>query len=105
MSFDLEYFSRFKETSPIRFNDLDTYGAWVKPEFLVRTLNDNEISKYPVTSEYEGRPDKISHLFYSTTLLDWVIIAFNDASDTLNWPRAGTVINIPKRDSIFPGLE
>ena len=89
------YFSRFQET-PIQIVDgKETFGVWVQPSFLKVRPDPKNIKTYKVTSKTDGRPDLISYTIYGTTFLDWVLIAFNDAHDTLNWPEVGDIIEYP----------
>jgi len=92
---DNDYFSRFQETPIQIVNGKETLGVWSQPTFLKTTLDPKYIRTYKVTSKTEGRPDLISYNIYGTTFLDWVIIAFNNAHDTLNWPKAGDTIEYP----------
>jgi len=49
----------------------------------------------------KGRPDLIAYDLYGSTELDWLLIAFNDAFNVFNWPRAGDVINAPIPDIVL----
>jgi hypothetical protein len=50
-----------------------------------------------------GRPDLISYMLYKTPRYDWVLIAFNNAVDTLNWPPTGLQIKYPVKSVIVAG--
>lgn len=92
---DVYPYSRFIKTSTTTFRNVETYDVWVRPSFLTKTLGNDEIGVFTVEAQYEGRPDNIAYLLYGDHLLDWVIIAFNNATDVLNWPQAGSVIKYP----------
>lgn len=80
---------------------VETFGIWVRPRFLqVRPSNEN-IGKYAVDAGHAGRPDKISAQIYGTSLYDWILVAFNNAFETSNWPKAGTTIEYPLPQIVF----
>ena len=62
------------------------------------------IGVYQVTSETEGRPDLIANAVYGNPQLDWILIAFSNVYDTLNWPRAGDFIEYPLDVVVLPQL-
>ncbi len=101
---DLDAFSRFKKTPPTIFDGKETYGRWVSFRFLTQRPDESDIGIFQVTSALEGRPDLISQQIYSTPLLDWVLIAFNQVRDPLNWPRAGSAIEYPLDTVVLPEL-
>ena len=77
---------------------------WSQPTFLKVKPDPKNIRTYKVTSKTEGRPDLISYSVYGTTFLDWVIIAFNNAHDALNWPKAGDTIEYPNDTIVMSEL-
>lgn len=103
MSLELDMYSRFQETETTVFGGHEVFGRWKRPQ-LLQALRPNQVSYYKVLSNRAGRPDEISRDFYGTTLLDWLIIAYNDAVQVLNWPESGTVIKIPNRTVVFSEL-
>lgn len=83
---------------------VEMYGPWVLPNFLkTRPSNDN-IGRFYVTADFEGRPDRVAESIYGSSQLEWVIIAFNNALDVLNWPTAGLIIEYPLSNVVFSEL-
>jgi hypothetical protein len=58
-------------------------------------LEDDEIVIITVDQRIAGRPDIIASEQYGTSFYDWIVIMFNRPQDTMDFPRAGTVIKIP----------
>lgn len=87
--------SRFQLTPPILHDGIETYGKWVRPSFLTRDLGPDEVTSVQIDASYQGRPDLIAYRYYGSPELDWVVIAYNNVRDVLNWPRAGTTIKLP----------
>lgn len=83
---------------------VETVGTWNMPTYLVERPDNSMIYKYYVSSAVEGRPDLIANFVYGTPLLDWVIIAFNNPNDILNWPMAGETIEYPHQDLVMSQL-
>lgn len=101
---ELSQFSRFYKTERVIMDGAETFGTWDPPSFLTKRPPDDKIGVFRVTSATEGRPDLIANRLYGTPLLDWVIISFNGVSDTMNWPRAGDVIEYPLVNVVLPEL-
>ena len=102
--------SRFQSTEKLFYKPLDgkatvTYGMWVPPSFLTRTLDSKSVGNYQVISGYDGRPDYVSSVLYGTPYLDWVLIAFNKAQDVVNWPAVGTIIQYPLPQVVFAEID
>ena len=95
MPIDLNSYSRFAQTETVIAEESEVFSRWVVPDILTRQLAEGDIIRFVVEKRLEGRPDKISLKLYGTTHLDWLLIAFNNASGALNWPRAGDVIKAP----------
>lgn len=89
--------SRFAETQTILFGDTEAYGKWTPPSFINNDLPNDDLIFLVVDQSNQGRPDIIANEIYGDSFLDWVIIAFNKPRSTLNWPKAGDVIRVPKR--------
>jgi len=83
---------------------VETVGVWNQPSYLIERPDDAYISKFHVTSALEGRPDLIAYAVYKSAELDWVIIAFNNPSEILNWPKAGDMIEIVAQELIHAEL-
>lgn len=79
-------------------------GAWQRPSWLIHRPEHDRIHTYYVTNRTEGRPDLISNEVYNTPYLDWVIVAFNNPLENLNWPRAGTTIEYPDDSVVYTEL-
>ena len=94
MAIEVDDFSRFAETQTVVTDNTEVFSRWTMPNLLVRPLRDDEKRTLVITAAREGRPDLISFDLYRTTKLDWLIIALNRPNDTLNWPRAGDVIEV-----------
>jgi len=97
-------FSRFSKSELIIVDGKETYGAWAQFKFLKTRPAEDLIKVFQVTSVTEGRPDLIANQVYGTPLLDWVLIAFNNVRDTLNWPMAGSLIEYPVDSIVLPEI-
>lgn len=91
---EFDFSSRFRNTNLTIVEDHETVGVWNQPSYLVERPAESFISKFYVNNAYEGRPDLIANQMYGNPKLDWVIIAFNNPPELLNWPRAGDLIEI-----------
>jgi hypothetical protein len=101
----MDTFSRFKNTPISIINGTRTYGRWVRPDFMNRSvLEDNQIQKIVINQSNAGRPDVIAYDLYGSDRLDWVIVMFNRPLNTLGWPIAGTVIEAPTRETVYRNL-
>ena len=101
---ELDQFSRFQQTEPTIVDGINTFGVWQRPTFLIKRPTEDLIGVFRVTSALEGRPDLISNKLYGTPLLDWVLISFNNARRSLNWPMAGDNIEYPLDTVVLPEL-
>lgn len=97
-------FSRYNLTEKTIYNGQDTYGLWKQHSFLTATLSDDQIGTFVVTSNYEGKPALIAYEIYRESLLDWVLLAFNDVRDPFTWPKTGTIVKYPIESLVFPEL-
>lgn len=98
----LDDFSRLFQTDKTIVDDNETFGIWNPPQFLKVRPEESKISRFRVTTQTEGRPDKIANELYGTPLLDWVLISFNKVREPLNWPKAGDTIEYPVESIVFP---
>lgn len=98
----MDDFSRFSRTEMIIVDGYETFGQWKQYSFLMERPADENVGVFRVTSAIEGRPDLISYEVYGTPLLDWVLIAFNNAREALNWPLAGTLVEYPLESIVVP---
>lgn len=101
---DFDEYSRYRTTQLLVVDGKETLGAWSQPPFLLNRPTDDEIGVFRVTSAVEGRPDLIANQLYGSPLLDWVLIAFNNARTSINWPRAGTAIEYPMKSVVIPEI-
>ncbi len=101
---DLDEFSRFKQTPPLIYDGVATFGRWVPLSFLTTRPAEENINVFKITPALEGRPDLIANQVYNTPLLDWVLIAFNKVRNPLNWPKVGTTIEYPLDTIVLPEL-
>ncbi len=101
---ELDDFSRFINTPEVIFQGEQTLNTWTPPAWMRERPSDDEIGAFRVTSATEGRPDLIADAVYGEPLLFWVLIAFNRVGDSLNWPRAGDVVEYPVDSVVFPEL-
>lgn len=104
MPIDYNENSRFRKSKPIAVSGVETQGRWVRPGWLVERPSADKVRRYRVPSEHEGRPDLIAQSVYGSSELDWVLLVFNGVRDTLNWPRAGSVIEYPIDSVVVPEL-
>lgn len=95
-------FSRFSKTEMIIVDGVETFGRWKEYSFLKNRPADDDIGVIQITSQLEGRPDSLSQQIYGTPELDWVIIAFNNIRETLNWPKAGDLVEYPVESIVLP---
>lgn len=86
-------YSRFVNTPAVIIDGHEVYGPWHVPDSLLRPSTFSPI-RYKVPNSQAGRPDLIANQFYAASQLDWLIIAFNNATQVFNWPKAGEVINV-----------
>jgi hypothetical protein len=89
-------YSRFRNTKLITTrNGNETYGLMDGFDEL-KNLNGDQYDEWIVSNEYEGRPDLVSYNFYNVSFYDWIIVMSNRPKNTLNWPKTGESIKIPK---------
>lgn len=110
MSLELDAGSRFQFTPTVLVTlpngeTVETFGTWKMPNFLKKRPADENIGRYVVTSGVEGRPDEIAAEIYGSQYLDWILVAFNNAVDPLNWPKAGTVLEYPLPRVVFAEID
>ena len=97
MALDLPSTSRFTQTPIIIRNNKETFGRWVRPDFLDESLlNEDQIITISINSTLAGRPDVIADREYGSPFLEWVVVMFNRPKDTIGFPRIGTVIKLPE---------
>jgi hypothetical protein len=101
---ELDDYSRFTKTEKVIVDGNETFGRWSSYTFLTEQLPSYEIGNYKVGPSTENRPDMISNVIYGTPLLDWVLIAFNQVTDVLNWPKSGTIIKYPVESVVMPEI-
>lgn len=105
MSLEVDSLSRFKDTEALVKDNVETFGLWVRPDFLKPgNLKEEEIITISVDQKFAGRPDTISQEYYNTPYLEWVVIMFNKPLNTVGWPEAGSVIRIPVREQVIRGI-
>lgn len=88
-------YSRFNITDRITYDGQVTYGRWKKYSFLTDPIPESSVGVFIVDASTAGRPDLIANSIYGATELDWVLLAFNNVRDTLNWPQVGQIIRYP----------
>jgi hypothetical protein len=91
-------------TNGLQNTDVETVGTWNQPSYLLQRPSVRAISKFYVSNAVEGRPDLIASMVYGAADLDWVLIAFNNPPEILNWPKAGDSIEIVSRDLVYAEL-
>jgi hypothetical protein len=99
MPFDIEPYSRFRDTDHITFDGNRTYGLWKRPA-VFDTLNDDDIIYYSVNQATSGRPDLIAEEFYGSQHYYWIIVMYNSPKNTVGWPFPNTTIRVPKQNAI-----
>lgn len=102
MSLKTNAYSRMQFTPPTIHKGVEMFGEWVQPNFLTTKLNPDDEITYVVTNDVEGKPHSIAYEIYGTTLLDWVVLAYNAPRSTLNWPKTGDVIKLPRKSLVIP---
>lgn len=83
---------RYTQLDKILVKGIAVPGPYIDPSFI--TLRDNE-SIFKVFTGYVGRPDLIANEVYGDPGLYWVIIAYNNVSNTMNWPPIGEIVRCP----------
>ena len=101
MAIDMEPYSRFSKTDSVLFDGNETFGMWKNP---ITDVIYNNLILYVVDSRHVGRPDIIADELYGNSSLDWVLIAVNNATTSLNWPNAGDTIKVPDASLITSEL-
>ena len=97
--------SRFQDTQVVSKDNIQTFGLWNRPDFMIReNLDDDQILKITIDSTTAGRPDLIAQQYYKTALLEWIVVMFNRPLNPLGWPEIGKVIEIPKSTVVFRSL-
>jgi hypothetical protein len=96
--------SRFNDTETTVHDGAVTLGPWVMPEFLQGNLPDDQVGRYAVPPEFAGRPGSIANVLYGSSNLYWVLIAFNNPAEVLNWPRANEIIRYPLENIVMTQL-
>ena len=99
-----QYRSRYRKSEMIIVDGMETVGTWNQPSYITERPESQFIQKFYVTNALEGRPDLIANIVYGSAELDWTIIAFNNPSEILNWPRAGEYIEFVDRTIVFGEL-
>ena len=89
--------SRYSRLNRIIDTDGDEYIESYEPISFPERSDDRF---YEVESKYENRLDLISHKFYGTPLLYWVIAEASELSDPQVVP-VGTLLRIPNRQSLY----
>jgi len=97
-------YSRLNLNEDIIYDDVVTVGRWQRQGFLTKRPPQASIRVFRVTSALEGRPDLIAESIYGVSALDWVLIAFNNVREPLNWPRTGDIIEYPISSIVLPEL-
>ncbi len=93
--------SRFANTPFILTKDgNETYGLTEGMDSLRFINGDNLEPPFKVPNSLEGRPDLIADKFYNNVHLEWIIVMTNRPKNTVGWPRAGDIIQIPKREYV-----
>jgi hypothetical protein len=93
-------FDRFNNNTLITLEDgTVTFGLWDPPPFLRNPdlLTADQIGSYYVNNTREGKPEAIADDIYGSTLLDWILVYFNNVLNPMGWPKAGTTIAYPSR--------
>lgn len=97
-------YSRFKRTDTVIYDGVETVEVWSPPSFLTNNISNDLIRTYIVPSNHNGRPDLISNKVYGTPYFDWVLLAFNNVTDVLNWPPTGLQLKYPIRSVVQTGV-
>ncbi len=110
MGIRLDPGSRFQTTDVVLVKvssgeTVEAFGIWRRPSFLKVKPSNDLIGKYQVPTGLQGRPDLIAAELYGSSSFDWIIIAFNNAMDVLNWPQPGAVIEYPLPSVVFSEID
>ena len=95
-----DYMSRYRQTEQIVVDGKETVGYWNQPSYLSERPANAYINRLYISSALAGRPDLIANALYGSPQLDWVLIAFNNPTEPLNWPSPGTTIEYPSYDLV-----
>jgi len=99
MPFELESFSRFRNSEPVRLSGVDTFGLWSKPD-VMRDLTIDQVTSYKVPNNRQGRVDLIATDFYGSPFYQWIIIMHNQPLNPIGWPKTGAIIEVPNIEVI-----
>ena len=94
--------SRFKLSTPILTkNGNETFGLMKKFKFMSKeNLDDDDIKRIKIDSNFSGRPDLIANDIYNDDRLYWILILFNRVENPLHWPVVGEIIEYPSLSAI-----
>lgn len=100
MTLFTDSYSRFGDTPSIVYDHRtmgpqEIFGVWKQPTVLTRGIPDSQVIRFVVPKSLEGRPDLIAANQYGVSTLDWLVIAYNNATQVFGWPKAGQVIKLP----------
>ena len=102
MTISVDSLSRFKDTEAVSKDNSISFGLWKRPAFTnLDDLAEEDITTFQVTQFRAGRPDLIANDLYGTPSLEWVITMANRPLNPLGFPRAGSIIRVPKKDTVF----
>lgn len=98
-------FSRFKETELVTRQGVQTFGRWVRPDFVnLSKLEAEDIISLTIDQRFAGRPDLISLEFYGVPQLEWIVVMFNNPLNPLGFPVIGSVIKLPSKAAVSRAL-
>jgi len=105
MSLSRESQSRFRFSTPIVRDNIETFGLMMKHNFLdPKNLTEDDIVSVNITHEFVGKPWAVAEKLYGSPMLDWVIVLFNKPLNPVNWPHMGTVIKAPSINIVLPNV-
>jgi hypothetical protein len=105
MAIQVDNLSRLRFADPIIIDGKETFGLWNRPSWMnIDNVEDKDVQNFVVNQETAGRPDLISNQVYGTPLLEWVVIMFNNPTNTLGFPKTGTTIRLPKPTLVFSNI-
>jgi hypothetical protein len=102
MAITVDSLSRFGSTEIVSKNGIISFGLWNRYNFTnLNDLPEEDVTTIQINQNFAGRPDLIANEYYGSPYLEWIVTMSNRPLDPLGFPKAGTIIKIPKRGAVF----
>ena len=95
-----------KNTRYVQGGDTEVFpkslGWWEKRIDIPKNQPDD--IPFPITLQYQYRPDTVAFLKYGRTDVDWIVLQYNDIVDINEQFIAGRVISLPSATRLFTSI-